>query len=187
MTTGNYSVAEGAYLSAKNGYTHIAGISAITTAQRQFVWNPGGTAGFYEPKNLTGTFNINPYGGISGVYIGDRSLDEIIGTESQSGLSTKVDISSLMNVVSLGSPGQVQTSSGIAIGYGNHIQQGSVGDNVSSFAIGLENKIFRKYSCAIGNSNQLSNTYTIAIGRLLSVDNNGSMAMGIRAKTNETY
>ena len=77
-----YSVSEGHFVSAYGAFQHAAGFNteAISGQNFAFVWN--GT-GLYGPTNTykshgAGTFSINPLSGLSGFYIGEEHLAEIL-------------------------------------------------------------------------------------------------------------
>lgn len=161
--SGNYSMAEGAYISAKHGYSRVEGISAATTASRQFVWNPGGNAGFYSPKNLTGTFNVNPSGGISGFYVGNKSLSEHIKSESQAETSGK------MNVQDPGCTKEGNSTAALGLtAYSSGNQSFANGSRVS--AIGGK-------TLAFGEDIFVNQPRSVAIGYHLSSIGNGESTM----------
>lgn len=81
---GHYSHSEGHDTHAYSDLAHVAGWRARATHERSWVWqgykppNPNEPPyGFYNSKGI-GTFCINPVDGISGVWIGDKSLSKII-------------------------------------------------------------------------------------------------------------
>ena len=75
--------AEGCQTSALGMYTHAAGYKACANTSYSYVWN-GGTAEYVGHE--TGSFNVNPRNGLSGFWIGEQNLGELIG-----------DIESLIN------------------------------------------------------------------------------------------
>ena len=91
--SGGYSHAEGYQTSADGAashtegyqtlaladYSHASGIMSETKSGHDyaFVWNGDQEINHSYASNGQGTFNINPYGGLGGFFIGDRSLQDI--------------------------------------------------------------------------------------------------------------
>lgn len=73
----NKSLAVGTAVSALTENTLALGISAIASEPNTFVWN-GVSSEMYAPTNGQGTFNINTENGVKNIYIGDKSLYDII-------------------------------------------------------------------------------------------------------------
>lgn len=67
---------EGYATSALASYSHAAGLKACASASYSYVWN--GTNNQYVGHNK-GSFSINPQDGLSGFWIGNQNLGEIIG------------------------------------------------------------------------------------------------------------
>lgn len=96
-STGEYAMgahAEGGFTRADGPISHVEGVKATSEISdyQSFVWQ--GTN--VMPNELTditpstwdeykahgpGTFNINPVGGLSGVYVGNTSLADVIGDD----------------------------------------------------------------------------------------------------------
>ena len=77
---GSASHAEGYRTIARANFSHTAGFMSETQSAHDyaFVWN--GDQEIDDPSYVShglGTFNINPYGGLGGFFIGDRSLPDI--------------------------------------------------------------------------------------------------------------
>lgn len=77
--SGDNSHAEGNFTTASGYCSHAEGYYAHTKKQDQyaFAWNGDDTRSAPYESNGKGTFNINPYGGLGGFFIGDRSLPDI--------------------------------------------------------------------------------------------------------------
>lgn len=79
------SLAAGAYLEADGNYDVVNGIQAHAKEgdDYAYVFN-GQTLGYNEryASHGKGTFNINPNGGISGFYIGEKSLSALLSDSS---------------------------------------------------------------------------------------------------------
>ena len=67
---------EGGWTKALGNYSHACGLYATCLSAYQFVWNGDKSLSKtrYEPNKGTGTFCINPVGGINGIYIGNTAL-----------------------------------------------------------------------------------------------------------------
>ena len=74
--TGNYSYAEGRFTEALGLCTHASGVKARAKSVCAFVWNSDDADGYYEDHGSR-TFNINPAGGLEGVYVGDAPLSAL--------------------------------------------------------------------------------------------------------------
>lgn len=69
--SGSYAHAEGYGTTASGSYSHAEGYNASTSGDRSWVWS-GDTATYYGKG--TGTFAIDPTGGLAGFYIGSTNL-----------------------------------------------------------------------------------------------------------------
>lgn len=87
IANGANSHAEGIRTHAYAG-SHVSGVRAVSTNYTAFVWSghSGRPYTEYDPTNTPaylshgdGTFNINPVGGASGVWIGEQTLEDIAG------------------------------------------------------------------------------------------------------------
>ena len=85
--SGYASHAEGGYTEASGHSSHAAGVKSVATNNTAFVWQGfrGFPGGDYDPEYVRGygshgdgTFNINPVGGASGVWIGNATLYSIV-------------------------------------------------------------------------------------------------------------
>lgn len=77
-----YSVAEGHNVSAYGAFQHAAGfnVEAISNETFAFVWNGKNLYGYDNryTSHGAGSFSINPENGLSGFYIGEQSLANIL-------------------------------------------------------------------------------------------------------------
>lgn len=76
--SGDYSHAEGYCTTASGPCSHSDGVYSLASNVHSYVWS-----GFDQRASVYGshgnsTYNINPNGGISGFYIGDSSLSQIL-------------------------------------------------------------------------------------------------------------
>ena len=78
--SGEHAHAEGYYAIASGNYSHAEGFYAHTKAQdlHAFAWNGDEARIAPYESHGTGTFNINPYGGLDGFYIGEQTLPQVI-------------------------------------------------------------------------------------------------------------
>lgn len=83
QATGNYSHAEGRGSQANADGSHAAGIKAKALSEHKFAWCWNGLSSndYYDSKG-EGTFCINPLSGLSGFYIGEQNLEEIISARA---------------------------------------------------------------------------------------------------------
>ena len=81
IANGQSSHAEGRNTAAYGSYSHTEGCYSKTRTDDDyaFAWNGDDTKTVESPytSHGEGTFNINPYGGLGGFFIGDRSLSDI--------------------------------------------------------------------------------------------------------------
>ncbi len=78
------SLALGANSIVENAYGGMAlGIYAHTTNQFAFVYGGDYMSGKYYGDHGGGTFNLNPIGGLTGVWIGETNLQQIIRMEAK--------------------------------------------------------------------------------------------------------
>lgn len=88
QANGKYSHAEGMLSKTESNatYSHVDGIKATAKTPGTYVWQGLSVSNAYnQPIYLDhgqGTFNINPKGGTSGFFIGDKNLDEIISEKA---------------------------------------------------------------------------------------------------------
>ena len=88
--SGASSHAEGHYTTASGDYSHAAGYMAQTRNidAYSFAWNGDETRTDQYSSHGPGTFNINPYGGLDGFWIGEQTLYSILTNKAD-----KADIS----------------------------------------------------------------------------------------------
>jgi hypothetical protein len=77
FTSGDYSHAEGDNTYAYGDYSHAEGVNANANEIYAFSWN-GDESTTYNSHG-EGTFNLNPLGGLSGLWIGGSNLATILG------------------------------------------------------------------------------------------------------------
>ena len=87
-----YGLAAGAYLSANASFSQVLGFGAQTAPNDQysFVWSGDNTQaiGDYYTSHGSGSFSINPADGLSGFWIGDQNMHDILSAK----LSTKSSV-----------------------------------------------------------------------------------------------
>ena len=78
--SGEHAHAEGCSTTAAGDYSHAEGFYAHTKEQDiyAFVWNGDGMRLAPYESHGSGTFNINPFGGLDGFYIGEQTLASIL-------------------------------------------------------------------------------------------------------------
>lgn len=91
------AVASGAYSNANGMFTEALGqgsyalgymTKTLPSHRHAFVWNGYGLISEKYQSRGEGTFNINPFGGVGGFYIGEKNLSEVINDEIVKRLST---------------------------------------------------------------------------------------------------
>lgn len=110
--SGGYSHAEGCSTTAAGDYSHAEGFFAHTKEQHiyAFVWNGDGMRLAPYESHGSGTFNISPFGGLDGFYIGEQTLASILTNKAD-----KVANATSGNLAALDENGNL-TDSGKAIG-----------------------------------------------------------------------
>ena len=77
-----FGLAAGAYLCANANFSQSLGYDAVTLSSDTyaFTWNGDDTRAIadYYQSHGKGTFNINPADGLSGIYIGEENLAQVI-------------------------------------------------------------------------------------------------------------
>ena len=97
IASGDFSHAEGTGTTASGYFSHAEGISANANDDYSFAWN--GDLSITYNSHGRGTFNLNPLGGLSGLWIGESSLATILGEYAKkSGETNTVDFSSAQHV-----------------------------------------------------------------------------------------
>ena len=78
--SGDYSHAEGSGTVASGRFSHAEGVNALTHADDRYAyaWNGDGDRTNSYISHGPGTFNINPVGGLSGFWIGEQTLTQVI-------------------------------------------------------------------------------------------------------------
>ena len=94
--SGNFSHAEGAYTTAAGYSSHAEGVNAKANENYSFAWN-GDESTTYNSHGI-GTFNLNPLGGLSGLWIGEQSLATILGGYANSYLTTYAPTNALVSL-----------------------------------------------------------------------------------------
>ena len=81
-----YGFAAGAYLCANANFSQALGFGShtISTDTYAFVWNGDDTRAIedYYTSHGKGTFSVNPLSGLSGVFIGEQNLAEVLDENS---------------------------------------------------------------------------------------------------------
>lgn len=110
--SGIYSHAEGSGTAAYGDYSHAEGIYSKTRSGDNYVfaWNGDETRIAPYESHGVGTFNINPYGGMDGFYIGEQTLASILTNKAD-----KVANATSGNLAALDENGNL-ADSGKAIG-----------------------------------------------------------------------
>lgn len=91
------SHAEGSGTTASGDYSHTEGFKAQTKPDDKYAysWNGDGTRAEPYVSHGKGTYNINPEGGLSGFYIGEQKLSEVMANKADKtaldDLAAKVD------------------------------------------------------------------------------------------------
>ena len=84
------SEARGAFVSAAAPFSSASGYAARTLSSDQYAitWNGDGSRSMSDAYSShgPGTVSLNPAGGLSGIYVGERPLSEIIADEVQKGI-----------------------------------------------------------------------------------------------------
>ena len=94
---GDYSHAEGFDATAAGSCSHAEGYKAQTKTEDDYAysWNGDGTRAEPYSSHGKGTYNINPEGGLSGFYIGEQKLSEVMAGKADKtaldALAAKVD------------------------------------------------------------------------------------------------
>ena len=88
-----YGLASGAYLSANANFSQAFGYASETQSSDSyaFTWNGDDTRAIGDnyQSHGKGTFNINPLSGLSGVFVGEQNLAELL--DSNSGNNITID------------------------------------------------------------------------------------------------
>ena len=84
---GNYSHVEGAATKTYAPYSHAGGFSSQTLFDHDYAyaWNGDGAVSSMYKSHGPGTFNINPYGGLDGFWIGEQTLYAILTNKVDNG------------------------------------------------------------------------------------------------------
>lgn len=161
---------------AASGTCSIAmGYRACATNDYSFVWNRGITIiPYYSHGN--GTFNLNPTGGLGGLYIGATSLADTLA-----GL-LPVSFTNQTNVA-LGSGAEAKeySSGGHSVAIGNGAKAPK-----SSTAVGAGAKASGTYSTAVGRDADASYGST-ALGDISKATGHNSSALGSNAQATNDY
>lgn len=94
---GSGSHAEGSGTTASGDYSHTEGFKAQTKPDDKYAYSWNGEETRAEPYSShgKGTFNVNPEGGLSGFYIGEQKLSEVMAGKADKtaldDLAAKVD------------------------------------------------------------------------------------------------
>lgn len=86
---GEFTHAEGNRTTASGNYSHAEGFKSQTKTGDSYAYSWNGDSKRTEPyvSHGPGTFNVNPTGGLDGIYIGEKKLSEVISD----GVANKAD------------------------------------------------------------------------------------------------
>ena len=94
-----YGFAAGAYLCANANFSQALGFDAktISSDTYAFVWNGDDTRaiGDYYSSHGKGTFSVNPLSGLSGIFIGEQNLAEVLDENSGNTITIDDQISGI--------------------------------------------------------------------------------------------
>ncbi len=94
-----YGFAAGAYLCANANFSQALGFDAktISSDTYSFVWNGDDTRAIedYYTSHGRGTFSVNPLSGLSGVFIGEQNLAEVLDENSGNTITIDDQISGI--------------------------------------------------------------------------------------------
>lgn len=95
-----YGFAAGAFTSAVADFSQAIGFNSETSAGHDFAFVYNGDAtrsiGNKYVSHGKGTFNINPQNGLSGFYIGDENLSQILSNVKPEDFTTSAQVSSIV-------------------------------------------------------------------------------------------
>lgn len=95
-----YAHAEGEATAAVGRVSHAAGTRASAYADKQYVWNGGDKEYGSALSAKAGSFCVNPVGGLSGFYIGNKSLEQHLIDKGAA--TIKADIKAALSGVFIG-------------------------------------------------------------------------------------
>lgn len=98
IASGHASHSEGQSTTASGNFSHASGYKAQTKTGDSYAYSWNGDINRTEPyvSHGKGTYNINPTGGLDGIYIGEKKLSEVISD----GVANKADKTELPTKVS---------------------------------------------------------------------------------------
>ena len=102
--SGEHAHSEGYYAIASGNYSHAEGFYAHTKAQDRhaFAWNGDEARIAPYESHGAGTFNINPYGGMDGFYIGEQTLSSILTNKADKASISATDTTFSNAVLAVG-------------------------------------------------------------------------------------
>lgn len=176
ISQGSHS--EGDDTTAGGAYSHSSGFRSVTakhgtgaeTSENHdyaYAWQGRTDSGYYHSHG-PGTFNLNPVGGLGGLWIGEDTLANILLTGTVFQYST--------NLSSVSSKFRY---------YGDTIESHAIGQ--ASVAIGEENKAYGDVSFAFGSGNIASNSYAVASGNNTLSSGEGSHSEGFYTSATGDY
>ena len=96
-----YGMAAGAFLSANADFSQAFGFNAETLSGEDysFVWNgyASHSIGDYYTSHGKGSFSINPLSGLSGFYIGEKNLQELLDEAVNIAIRHANDVSNMLS------------------------------------------------------------------------------------------
>ena len=85
--SGEYSHAEGTSTTASGGYSHASGFNSVASSITAFAWQ--GSSGYLDEPEYgshgNGTFNLNPVGGLAGLWIGETNMATTLSAYATTG------------------------------------------------------------------------------------------------------
>ena len=91
---GGFSHAEGYLTTAAGNYSHAEGYNSQTKTDDKYAYSWNGDETRTDPyvSHGQGTFNLNPVGGLDGIYVGEQKLSAVMATKTElDDLAAKVD------------------------------------------------------------------------------------------------
>lgn len=96
-----YGMAAGSFLSANADFSQVFGVNAesLSGQNYSFVWNGDATRslGDYYNSHGEGSFSINPLSGLSGFYIGEKNLQELLDDAVNIAIQHANDVSNMLS------------------------------------------------------------------------------------------
>ena len=94
VASAEYSFADGNRSKASAQWCHASGNRAVSSNKFAFAWQGADTTNLYGSHGV-GTWSINPQGGLSGFYVGQTNMSEVLG-----GYATTSTVAALLQALS---------------------------------------------------------------------------------------